>query len=91
MNALNLLSPAKINLTLEILGVRADGYHELRSIMQPIDFFDEVGIVTEEGEGVSVRSSGLEIPEDEDNLAWKAAHAQKFDILRNLLKFFLDN
>ncbi len=73
MGTINLLSPAKINLTLEILGVRANGYHELRSIMQPIDFFDEVRLDVEDGEGVSIESSGIEIPLDSENLAWKAA------------------
>lgn len=73
MSTITLLSPAKINLTLEILGVRADGYHELRSIMQPIDFFDEVRIGVEDGEGISLEVSGMEITEGSDNLAWKAA------------------
>jgi len=73
MSTINLLSPAKINLTLEILGVRPDGYHELRSIIQPIDFFDEVRIEAEEGGGITLESSGIEIPEGSDNLAWKAA------------------
>ena len=75
MDNITLLSPAKINLTLEVLGVRDDGYHELRSIMQPIDFFDEIRIETEDGEGISLESSGIEIPEGEDNLAYKAAEA----------------
>ncbi len=73
MSTITLLSPAKINLTLEILGVRPDSYHELRSIIQPIDFFDEVRIEVEDGEGISIESSGIEIPLDSDNLAWKAA------------------
>ena len=35
-----ILAPAKVNLFLEILGKRADGYHEIRSLMQPISLFD---------------------------------------------------
>lgn len=73
MGTLNLLSPAKINLALEILGLRQDGYHELRSIMQPIDFFDEVRIETGDGEGIGLESSGIEVPKDKTNLAWRAA------------------
>ncbi len=73
MSTITLLSPAKINLTLDILGVRPDGYHELCSIIQPIDFFDEVSIEIGDGEGISLESSGIEIPEGGDNLAWKAA------------------
>jgi 4-diphosphocytidyl-2-C-methyl-D-erythritol kinase len=39
---LNLLAPAKINLTLEVLGERPDGYHEIRSVMQSIDLCDRL-------------------------------------------------
>lgn len=73
MSSVKLLSPAKINLTLEILAVRHDGYHEIRSIIQPIDLFDEVRIEALEGEGIEIESSGLEIPLDKNNLAFKAA------------------
>ena len=73
MSSVKLLSPAKINLTLEILGTRADGYHELRSIIQPIDLFDEVKIESQEGRGIELDSSCIPIPLDKDNLAWKAA------------------
>ena len=44
MAKIKLLSPAKINLTLGILGKRADGYHEISSIMQPVDLFDEITV-----------------------------------------------
>jgi 4-diphosphocytidyl-2-C-methyl-D-erythritol kinase len=73
MNSVKMLSPAKINLTLDILGVRPDGYHELRSIVQPIDLFDEIKIETEEGRGVELTSSGISVPLDKTNLAWRAA------------------
>jgi len=73
MSSITLLSPAKINLTLEVLGVRTDGYHEIRSIIQPIDLFDEVSIDVEEGEGIEIESSGVSIPTGKDNLAWRAA------------------
>jgi 4-diphosphocytidyl-2-C-methyl-D-erythritol kinase len=73
MSSVKLLSPAKINLTLEILGTRADGYHELRSIIQPIDLFDEVMVSAQEGRGIELDSRGIPIPSDKENLAWKAA------------------
>ncbi len=73
MSSITLLSPAKINLTLEVLGVRTDGYHEIRSIIQPIDIFDEVSVYVEDGEGIEIESSGVSIPLDKDNLAWRAA------------------
>jgi 4-diphosphocytidyl-2-C-methyl-D-erythritol kinase len=71
MNSITLLSPAKINLTLEILRKRPDGYHEIRSIVQPVNLFDEVKLEIGDGEGIE--STGLEIPRGKENLAWKAA------------------
>lgn len=73
MSSITLLSPAKVNLTLEVLGKRLDGYHEIRSIMQPVDLFDEVTVTMTEEQGIKISSSGIEIPGGEDNLAWKAA------------------
>lgn len=74
MSSITLLSPAKINLTLEILGRRPDGYHYIRSLIQPIDLFDEVRIAAGGGgEGIRIDASGIEIPEGSENLAWKAA------------------
>ncbi|MGB3363689.1 MAG: 4-(cytidine 5'-diphospho)-2-C-methyl-D-erythritol kinase [Thermodesulfobacteriota bacterium] len=73
MSSVTLLSPAKINLTLEILGVRHDRYHEIRSIIQPIDLFDEVSIEVQEGEGIALDTSGITIPLGKDNLAHRAA------------------
>ena len=73
MSSITLLSPAKVNLTLEVLGKRPDGYHEIRSLLQPVDLFDELTIETTGGDGIEISSSGIEIPEGEDNLAWRAA------------------
>jgi 4-diphosphocytidyl-2-C-methyl-D-erythritol kinase len=39
---LTIPAPAKINLTLEVLGIRPDGYHEIKSIIQTVDFYDEL-------------------------------------------------
>ena len=74
---------AKINLTLDILGIRADGYHEVSMIMQAIELCDTVEL--EKSSGISLKMDtskiigGENIPCDEKNLAWKAAMAfQKF-------------
>jgi len=75
MNPITLLSPAKINLTFEILGKRPDGYHEIKSIMQPVNLFDHIRIETAEGEGIFLQSRGINIPNDESNLAFKAAQS----------------
>lgn len=73
MNTITLLSPAKVNLTLEVLGKRPDGYHEIRSIMQPVDLFDEVKIDVLDGKGIAIETKGPKIPAGNRNLAWKAA------------------
>ncbi|MDY7030634.1 MAG: 4-(cytidine 5'-diphospho)-2-C-methyl-D-erythritol kinase [Thermodesulfobacteriota bacterium] len=81
MDSLKLLSPAKINLTLEVLHKRNDGYHEIRTIMQRIDLCDEVEISLE-GSGLLVRSEGEEIPQGAENIVYHAARLilEKFNI-----------
>ena len=64
---------AKLNLTLDILGKREDGYHELESVMQQITLCDEVEIDLQTGEDWSVECDWEHIPTGPDNLAWKAA------------------
>lgn len=74
MQPITLLCPAKVNLTLEITGTRADGYHLLRSIMQPVDLFDELKIDAEQGSGISLSATGIiKMPSGSDNLIYKAA------------------
>ncbi|HEY3414999.1 MAG TPA: 4-(cytidine 5'-diphospho)-2-C-methyl-D-erythritol kinase [Armatimonadota bacterium] len=69
------LAPAKINLTLEILGSRADGYHELRSVMQAISLHDTLTLEDAPGEGIIVSGGSPDAPPDESNLVYRAATA----------------
>jgi len=64
---------AKINLTLDVLGKRPDGYHDLKSVMQTISIRDDVEIVVDTGRPWVLRCDKEGIPADERNLAWKAA------------------
>ncbi len=64
---------AKINLTLDVLGKRPDGYHDLRSIMQTISLRDDVQIDVDTGKPWALICDKEGIPCDEKNLAWKAA------------------
>lgn len=64
---------AKLNLTLDVLGKREDGYHNIKSIMQTISIRDDVEIDVETGEPWTLECSQEGIPTDERNLAWKAA------------------
>ncbi len=72
------LSPAKINLCLRVLRKREDGYHDIASLMQRISLADEMFFVPSEGE-VTVRCPGSPLPEDEENIAYRAAKALFFD------------
>lgn len=64
---------AKLNLTLDVLGKRPDGYHDLRSIMQTISVRDDVEIDLDTGKPWKLTCTQQDIPTDERNLAWKAA------------------
>ncbi len=64
---------AKLNLTLDVLGKREDGYHDLRSIMQTISLRDDVQIDVDTGKPWCLECTDETIPTDERNLAWKAA------------------
>ena len=64
---------AKLNLTLDVLGKREDGYHDLQSVMQTISVRDDVEIDIGTGKPWSLQCTDETIPIDERNLAWKAA------------------
>lgn len=64
---------AKLNLTLDVLGKREDGYHDLQSVMQTISIRDDIEIDVGTGKPWKLLCSVEGIPTDERNLAWKAA------------------
>lgn len=64
-------APAKINLALDVLADRPDGYHEVDMVMQNIALADE--IFFEPGEEIELTCSNPDIPTDKHNLAWRAA------------------
>ena len=66
---------AKLNLTLDVLSLRDDGFHDLRMVMQSVSLCDSVSVRISEGEGVSVVSNVRHIPNDDRNIAIKAANA----------------
>lgn len=67
-------APAKINLHLEVLRLRGDGYHEVRTILQSIALADTL-TVTERPGPFTVRSRTASMPPDRDNLVWTAGAA----------------
>lgn len=64
---------AKLNLTLDVLGKRSDGYHDIKSVMQTISIRDDIEIDLDTGKPWSLSCDKEGIPCDESNLAWKAA------------------
>src|ERR1700689_4874692 len=64
------LAPAKINLTLEVLGRRADGYHGIRSVMVPVGIFDRIAVE----------------PAAEACVVWEAGDAPQDDLIARALR-----
>lgn len=74
MNTIKIKCPAKINLTLEIVNKREDGFHNIKSIMQTISLYDYLTISIEESNKLEINLSGTspEIPYNEKNIVYKA-------------------
>ncbi len=70
---LEVLAPAKINLALDVLHKRDDGYHEVEMVMQTIDLWDTVNIELTSSGNIQLVCQHPEIPPDSGNLAWQAA------------------
>ncbi len=66
---------AKLNLTLDVLGVRDDGYHDLEMVMQSISLHDSVAVRIGCGGDIACISNVRHVPNDERNIAVKAARA----------------
>src|SRR3989304_6094368 len=68
-----LSAAAKVNLALEVLGKRPDGYHELATVMQAVDLSDRLGL--RDADDLELVSRAPGVPTDATNLAWRAAVA----------------
>jgi len=74
MNELEICSPAKINLYLEVMARRPDGFHEIESVMQLVDLCDRVHLARRP-RGIELCASGADLPPGRGNLAYRAAAA----------------
>ena len=73
MNEWRTRAYAKINLSLDVLGKREDGYHEVRMVMQSIDLYDHVWLQKTEESGIALTVDKPYLPTDDRNLMVRAA------------------
>ena len=77
MDEISLKALAKINLGLDVLGKREDGYHEVRMGMQTIHLYDRVEIKKTRSPHIHVETNLYYLPVNEDNLVYRAAKLMK--------------
>lgn len=70
-------APAKINLTLDVLHKRPDGYHEVEMIMTTVDLSDRIGLESRDDGMIQIVSADRYVPDDHRNLAYQAAKLLK--------------
>ena len=82
MNQIELKALAKINLGLDVLGRRENGYHDVRMVMQSIYLYDEVKIVKKKEPGITLTTNLKFLPTGDGNIAYKAAQLlmDEFDL-----------
>lgn len=73
MYEMRLRALAKINLGLDVLRRREDGYHEVRMVMQTLKMYDKISIRKMKEPGIRLKSNLFYVPENENNLAYRAA------------------
>lgn len=84
---LGLKAYGKINLGLDVLHRREDGYHDVRMIMQTVGIFDRVDLIWKEEPGIQVETNLYYLPTNENNLVYKAAKLlmDEFQVQEGLL------
>jgi len=84
---LRLKAYGKINLGLDVLRRREDGYHEVRMIMQTVGIFDRIDLIRQPSPGIQVETNLYYLPVNENNLVYKAARLlmEEFHIAEGIL------
>ena len=79
---MRLKARGKINLGLDVIRKREDGYHEVKMVMQTVGLYDSIDLRTSDREGIRVETNLYYLPNDQNNLVWKAAEMlrQEFDL-----------
>ena len=93
MNCIELKSRAKINLSIDVLGKREDGYHLVEMIMQTIDLYDVIKIRELSSDDIIIKSNSKDIPLDDTNIVYKAINLlrDKFNINKGIEVFLQKN
>lgn len=79
-------APAKINLALDVLFKRPDGYHEVEMIMTTVDLADRIELKEIDKNGIQILSHNRFVPDDHRNLAYQAAHIikERYGVMRGV-------
>lgn len=93
MNSIELKSRAKINLSIDVLGKRDDGYHLVEMIMQTVDLYDVIKLKELSTNDIVIKSDSCDIPLDENNIVFKAISLikEKFGINKGIEVFIHKN
>ncbi len=84
MNRVQLKAHAKINLTLDVVGKRENGYHDVEMIMQQVDLHDIITLGKREDDQIVLTSDAPYLPKGQGNIAWRAAKAICNHVDKNL-------
>jgi len=76
LKELHLNAYAKINLTLDVLGDRADGYHDIETVLHTVELHDSI-ILREDGTGITIRCASPDVPPDTQNIVYRTAQLLK--------------
>jgi 4-diphosphocytidyl-2-C-methyl-D-erythritol kinase len=71
---MQVIAPAKINLSLRVLGRRSDGFHEIETLIVPISLCDEIKIERSGNQEIAFRCDDLSVPKGEDNIVVRGAN-----------------
>jgi 4-diphosphocytidyl-2-C-methyl-D-erythritol kinase len=71
---MQVLAPAKINLSLRVFGRRSDGFHEIETLIAPISLCDEIKIEQRSGKEIAFRCDDPSVPKGQDNIVVRAAN-----------------
>lgn len=84
-------APAKINLTLDVIGKRNDGYHDVEMVMTTIDLADRISLTTLDDDEIKVEVTKGYVPNNEKNLAYQAASLLKTKLgINKGISIFID-